>query len=65
MKNFLCTDHKVKSRSVRAHCSGIIEFSDVLYVLILEDFLRTIKSLFVNYMCNNNNKKKNKNDKNT
>ena len=51
---------KLKNRSFCACCSELIEFRGVLIVLNLEDFLRTIKSLFVNNMRNN----KNKNDKN-
>ena len=53
----LLTLDKVKSR---AYCSELIQFRDILIVLNLEDFLKTIKSLFVNNMCNN----KNKNEKN-
>ena len=56
----LLTLDKVKNRSFCAYCSEVIQFRDVLIVLNLEDFLRTIKSLFVNNICNN----KNKNDKN-
>ena len=56
----LLTLDKVKNQSFCAYSSELIQFRDVLIVLNLEDFLRTIKSLFVNNMCNN----KNKNDKN-
>ena len=48
-------------------CSEIIEFHDVLIVLNLEDLLRTMKSIFLNYnnRNNNNNNNNNKNFKHT
>ena len=39
-------------------------FHDVLIVLNLEDLLRTIKSLFLNYNNNNNNDNNNNNNNN-